>query len=211
MKKIFILSAVILAVLILATGATFVFAKDSSIFDFLFSKDQKEERIMKRMASLYPEILGDFKLYSHSVGKITKDKEVCQEIDETINKENLQIKGTFCARVTVGQYRNSENKSIFVHMMQITKGRDIPGINRLLGMTVASSDKLGNYNIFRPENHEIGWFPKNTSKMNVILTQEGVARSDPDGGETMLYQNKATGDNPVTQYFISKYPPVIEN
>ncbi len=199
-------------VLLVGAGLAFVFAKDASIFDIFFSGNQKEERALDRMEGLYPESIGDFSLYARGSEKIRKERNWCDEIDETIHRDsgNIQIKGTLCYRITVGEYRNAENKTVFINIMQITKGEDTPGIDYLFGER-AIVDKLGDYNIMRPENHEIGWFPADNSKIHVILTQEGVARKNSDGGESMLYQNKATGDNPVTQYFISKYPPTKNN
>lgn len=210
MKKIILLSLLVI-ILLVVVGGTVVFAKDSPIFDIFFSDKAKEERALNRMAKLYPEKLGEFNLYGRGGEKVRKNMEECNEVNETLNKENLETKGTVCARITIGEYRNTENKVIFVHIMKITKGKDIPGIDYLFGkLTII--DKLGNYSIMRPENHEIGWFPVDGSEIDVILTQEGVVRKEPNGGESMLYQNKVSGNNPVTQYFISKYPPVsVEN
>ena len=207
MKRIILPICIVLAILIIV-GGVIVYTKDSPMFDTFFSEKVKEERALDRMENLYPEKLGDFTLYSRGAEKVRKNKEECDEINETLNKEGLEIKGTVCARITIGEYRNAENKTVFVQIMKITKGKDIPGIDYLFGKP-AAADKLGDYEIMRPENHEISWFPADDSIIDVILTQEGVARKNPDGGESMLYQNKASGDNPVTQYFISKYPPEI--
>lgn len=208
-KKKLVISIIIFIVVVLVfSGAMFVFAKDLVIFDVFYSGQEKEIRIIKRMAKLFPEKLEDFSLYSRGPEKISGDPEECEEVNETLNKENLEIKGTVCARSARGQYRNAENKVVFVHMMRITKGADIPGLDYLFGK-IAGVFKLGSYEIVRPERHEIGWFPINKDKMDVILTQEGVARLESDGGESMLYQNQATGDNPVTKYFIEKYQPKI--
>lgn len=206
MKKI-ILFIFIIAVASIIAGGAIVYAKDFLMFDVFFSEKTKEERALNRMAKLYPEKLGDFNLYGRGAEKIRKNREECNEVNETLNKENLEIKGTVCARITIGEYRNIDNKVIFVQIMKITKGKDIPGIDYLFGK-LTMADKLKGHNIMRPENHEIGWFPADDSKIDVILTQEGAVRKNPDGGESMLYQNKATGDNLITQYFISKYPPI---
>lgn len=207
MKKIIIFILIFIVILVL-TGGIVAYTKDSPVFDIFFSDEAKEERALDRMAKLYPEKLGEFNLYGRGAEKIRKNKEECDEVNETLNKENLEIKGTVCVRGTIGEYRNTENKTVFVQIMKITKGKDIPGIDYLFGK-LAMADKLGGYSIMRPESHEIGWFPADDSKIDVILTQEGVARKNPDGGESMLYQNKASGDNPVTRYFISKYPPEL--
>lgn len=208
MKKIILLFILAIVVILVISGGIFVFAKDSPIFDVFFSDKQKEERALERMAKLYPEKLGDFSLYARGPEKVRKNKEECNEINETLNKDNLEIKGTVCARITIGEYRNAENETIFVQIMKITKGKDIPGVEYLFGK-ISGAFELKGYEIMRPENHEIGWFPEDSSEIDVVLTQEGVARKNPDGGESMLYQNKATGENPVTQYFLSKFSPSL--
>jgi hypothetical protein len=131
MKKLIILIALIIILGVVA--GVIVYAKDSPMFDIFFSENQKEERALDRMAKLYPEKLGDYTLYSRRAEKIRKNKEECSEINETLNKENLEIKGTVCARETIGEYRNAENKTVFVQMMQITKGENLEGIEYLFG------------------------------------------------------------------------------
>ncbi len=203
MKKIILL--VVLIIIILATaGGIIVYAKDSPVFDVFFSEKQKEERDLNRLAKLYPETIGNYTLYSWSAEKIQKRAE-CENVDDTINKVtgNIEVKGEICNRYTIGQYRmNGSNKVVFVHIYKTTKGEDIM---RSLLLNMLSSDKLGDYFTIRPEKHEIGWLTD--ALADYILTQEGTVKMESDGGQSMSYINKATGDNPVTQYFISKYSP----
>jgi len=204
MKKIILLFVVAVLIILIAGGGVFVFAKDLPMLDVFFSEKQKEERGLNRLARLYPETIGNYMLYSWNAEKIQKRAE-CESVNETINRVtgNLEFKGEICSRYTVGQYRmNGSNRVIFVHIYKITKGADIMK-NLLLNMS--SADKLGDYFTIRPERHEIGWLVN--SDVDYILTQEGTVKVESDGGQSMSYLNKATGDNPVTQYFMSKYPP----
>jgi len=207
MKKSIIAVLVIIITLIIIGGVAF-YARDSFVFDIFFSEEQKNERDLNRMAKLYPEKIDNFSLYSWSAEKIRKDSE-CGEINEILNNEGKEIKGEICTRTTIGQYRDSNNNAIFVHLVKISKGRDDPGIDYLFEKISQTKDKLESYNIIRPENHEIGWFPMKNFGIYLVLTQEGIARKEPDGGESMLYQNKATGNNPVTQYFLTKFQNIF--
>jgi uncharacterized protein YxeA len=203
MKKIILLIIAVVIILILG-GGVFIFAKDSPMFDVFFSEKQKEERELNRLAKLYPETIGNYTLYSWGAEKVQKRAE-CENVNETINKAvgNVEINGEVCNRYAVGQYRmQGSNKVVFVHIYKITKGADIMK-NLLLNML--SADKMGDYFAIRPERHEIGWIAGDG--VDYILTQEGTVKIESDGGQSMSYMNKATGDNPVTQYFISKYPP----
>ena len=173
-------------------GGVIVYAKDSPIFDVFFSEKTKEVRDLNRLEKLYPETIGNYTLYSWSAEKIQKRVE-CENVNE----------GEICNRYTVGQYRMSgSNKVVFVHIYKITKGADI--MKKLL-LKMLSADRLDGYFTIRPERHEIGWLTDSVA--DYILTQEGTVKMEADGGQSMSYINKATGDNPVTQYFVSKYPP----
>ena len=203
MKKI-ILLAVLIVIISAVAGGIIVYAKDSPVFDVFFSEKQKEERDLNRLAKLYPETIGNYTLYSWSAEEIQKRAE-CEKIDETINKVtgNVDVGGEICNRYTVGQYRMAgSNKVVFVHIYKITKGADT--MKKLL-LNMLSAEKLGDYFTIRPERHEIGWLTDSVA--DYILTQEGTVKIESDGGQSMSYMNKATGDNPVTQYFIGKYPP----
>ncbi|OGZ65269.1 MAG: hypothetical protein A2998_02095 [Candidatus Staskawiczbacteria bacterium RIFCSPLOWO2_01_FULL_37_25b] len=187
MKKLILWIMIIIGIIIV-TGGVAVFAKDAEIFDIFFSDKVKDERALNRMAKLYPEIMGDYVLYSWNAEKVQK---------------RAECEGEICSRYTIGQYRmDGSNKVVFVHIYKATKGTEIFK-NVLLNML--SSEKFGEYNVIRPERHEIGWWVG--SNVDYILTQEGTVKFEIDGGQSMSYINKATGENPVTQYFISKYPP----
>ena len=196
MKKTIIIFS-ILALVVLIGAGLFFFFRDDAIFDVFYSKDQWETRALNRMAKIYPKTLGQFTL-----------KEPV-ELDST-DCNQLQTNGEeVCARMARGRYYDKTDRVIIVSMTQIVKGREAAEKFLYDRATLFGSDTLYGYNIMRYEKHEIGWFPKNDSKTTVILTQEGVFAMDSvNGVELFHYPNKATGDNPVTKYFLSKYPPV---
>ena len=114
--------------IIIVTGGVAVFAKDAEIFDIFFSDKVKDERALNRMAKLYPEIMGDYVLYSWNAEKVQK---------------RAECEGEICSRYTIGQYRmDGSNKVVFVHIYKATKGTEIFK-NVLLNML--SSEKFGEY------------------------------------------------------------------
>ena len=60
------------------------------------------------------------------------------------------------------------------------------------------------HHLLRLENHEIVWFT--STDYTYVETQEGTYTADNDGSG-YSYQT-ATGDNDVTRYMLSVYPPI---
>lgn len=131
------------------------------------------------IAKMFPDKIGDYSLDKNNL----KPQYECQNVGEKSEK--------VCGYYAVGQYR-SQKKAVFVQILKMTQGADA---QKNLLSQYAQKDKIGNYNIMRVESYEIVWI----SNDNLILTQE-ISDSK--------YVEKATGDNPVTQYFLANYSPV---
>lgn len=199
MKKT-IFTVLIILFFLVTGGVIVVYAKDAPVFDIFFSEKVKEERDFNRLEKLYPEKIGNYTLYYAGGEKVAKKAE-CSQIDESFNDQAPRVQGELCTRQTIGQYRmDGSNKTVFVYIYKETKGGDLLK-NYLVKFIL---DKLGNYNIIRMEKAEIGWIP--IRDYDYILTQESMVVPGINGGESFNYANKATGDNPVTQYFLLKYP-----
>lgn len=200
MKKI-IFTVLIILFFLAVGGAIIVYAKDAPVFDVFFSGKIKEQRDFIRLEKLYPEKIGNYILYRTGREKVIKKSE-CSQIDESFNDQAPRVQGELCTRQTIGQYRmDGSNKVMFVYIYKATKGKDL--LKKYLMKFVL--DKLGDYNIIRMDKSEIGWIP--IKDYGYILIQESAVVPEINGGESFNYTNKATGDNPVTQYFLSKYTP----
>ena len=198
MKKI-ILIIIIALVLVVSGGATVYANKDAEIFDILFPENIKTERYIKRIEKLFPEKIGDYEIYiyGNSENKIRNQNE-CE------NLSGVEI----CSIKLTAEYRqNVGNNIVFVSIAKINSGKEAY-INFL--KDIATEDIINNYKITRVEKHEIFWIPA-AGKIDSIGTQEGTFVKNEIGGESYSYANLATGNNVVTQYFMTKYPPASEN
>lgn len=140
---------------------------------------------------LMPKTIGNYGVY----GLVELSKEECY----TDPKE-----GQFCYKYLRAQYRETGgNRIVFVNLTVYTKGYDVW---KKLITPLIIADKISGYDVFRVEKHEIAWYPISNSIINVVFTQEGKYTKVTDG-ENYSYEDKATGDNPVTKYFLSKYSP----
>lgn len=88
------------------------------------------------------------------------------------------------------------NKIVFVKLNNITEGIDL--VRSYVNPTTEGQK------VFRLEKHEIIWFPK--GEFNMVLVQEGTY-SKTETDVDYAYKKEASLENPVTQYFLEKYPP----
>lgn len=199
MKKIILF---ILIILILTTiGFGFVYAEKASIINIFLTPEEKELKEIQRLREMFPEKLGTYELYGLTPEKIQVKLE-CDDVEKHPDTRDTELAGKICVKTIITEYREIvSNKIIFVHFSQIYEGREI---SQQLFERFTKKEKLGNFDVVRIENHEIGWSP--ASAFDFILTQEGIVKPGKSGGESMNY-GTATGNNPVTQYFIEKYPP----
>jgi hypothetical protein len=174
-------------------GGAYVYGSELPIFDALYSPEQQELRQVQRLAKEFPAAIGTYALYGQSPEKIQVRKEcVPPESQET------------CYRNITAEYRQTDgHKVVFVH---ISKAANEGGEALKAFVTKeASPDTLGTYGVVRVEQHELGWFP--LAGYDVVMTQEGVCTPNERGTVDCGYPARATGANPVTQYFIERYPP----
>lgn len=178
---------------------------NSGMVDFLLSPEEivKKDaaREIKRLKSFFPDTLGNYVLYGRSAEKIQIRTE-CNNIEDHPDTKGAGVSGKACGKTVTGEYRDGNRHVVFVHLTKFTQGEEL---YRALTQKMARPGMLARENVFRLEEHEIGWFPAND--FDVILTQEGMYTFNPDGSEMMSYPDKANGNNSVSQYFISKFPP----
>jgi len=191
---------VIVGIVVVGSGV-FIYSKSKEINPSTpFINDAQKE--INSAESLFPEVFGDYTLYISNLKKVQIDEE-CRNVEDSSDLKSTGITGEVCIKTFIGQYRKtSENKVVFVHLNKVISGKDI---YELIFNKMSKKDVLGKYSIFRIEQHELAWVP--FSSFDFIFTQEGIWTTDSDGGESMSYKQKATGSNPITQYFINKYPP----
>lgn len=123
---------------------------------------------------------------------------------EEICDRNTNLKDEYCYKELHVSYLNTtNNKVIFVILNIVTKNLDSyeERLKRLF-----KKDVLNSFNILRSDIFDITWQPLST--YNLITVMEGKSVVNPDGSISYEYKEKASGANPVTQYFINKYSPI---
>jgi hypothetical protein len=201
-----ITNIVLIVFLILAIGGgIYIYTEiDSSMFDRFFSEVKQKEREIKRLRKDFPDSIGSYILYERNPDKIRVTSE-CEKIEDYPDTRDFGIKGEVCSKTITGQYRDtSSDKVVFVHLNIITKGEDI---SNAIYEKFSKPDILSGYNVFRIERHEVGWKP--LRDFDTVITQEGQWKIGVDGSESFSYREIATGNNPVTQYFLAEFPPTI--
>ncbi len=171
---------------------------------YLFFQKQSPQNEIENVKKYFPDAIGSFTLYGRNPEKIRMTIE-CEKLQDHPDSKGSGLQGEICGRSIIGEYRDSNtNKVVFVHLAQFTSGKRV--YKEFIEKSV-KKDVLNGQNIFRIERPEIGWFPAQT--FGAIITQEGVVKTEADGGENIgySYTGVATGNNPVLKYFIEKYPP----
>ncbi len=185
----------VVVAIIIVGGGSLAYARNAGYIDLFLSPQEKEQRELKRLKTLFPDQLGDFVLYGNSPEKIWL-KNKCVSFPYQSNIE-------LCTKTVLAEYRRVEsNEVVFVHLNKVTKGNEA---YKELMQKLSRADKLGNYNISRLEQAEIGWFP--ASQFDSIITQEGRYDLSSGGNGQYHYDQMATGDNQVTQYFLTQFSP----
>jgi hypothetical protein len=197
MKKILIIALVIIVIV-----GVFIYARESVLVSSLYiSQEEKDTKESARLESLFPDIIEDYQISLNNPTNVDVRNE-CVTIEDKADLKSTGLTGEVCTRVFIAQYveRNSR-KAVFIHASKSLKS---PELLKLVIERLSKKDTLGSRQIFRIESHEIGWFPE--SDFDVIITQEGERPKD-GGTENMSYTSKATGNNPVTKYFLDKFSP----
>ena len=173
--------------------------------DYFISPEVKAKAEYTEFEKIFPPKLENYSLYSYKGELPIRVRSKCDNLSNNPDAKQLAVSGEICIKTISAQYRNTtDNKVILMNFMKVSKGRELmlPLLSRY-----NTGDTLGIYPILRTEGHEILWLPKEV--FDSAGTQEGRWKANSDGGESLGYGEKATGQNPVTQYFIAKYPPNI--
>lgn len=195
--------AILTTFLLVSGTVTYVYSSNNEGFDRFFPKAMRDRREWKRIRLQFPDTIENFVLFDRSSEKIQMRAEECSNIEDHPDTARLGLSGEICRKTVIAQYREQAGDHvIFVQALIVTKGSEI---QRAYLSKVTQPMMIGTAHAFRLERHEIGWYP--TTRFDVLLTQEGRWKSVSGGGESMSYRNLATGDNPVTQYFLSKFSP----
>ncbi len=162
-------------------------------------KEELLQKIWEIKGSIFPHQIGTYTLDSDPEEEFS-----CQRYEEQPDVES-KLTGEICTDSRRAEYRDSSsNKVVFVIAIKFTKGRD------LWKKHLKSLERpvlIGDQTIFRIEKHELGWWT-DSFQFNRIFTQEGRITSLPNG--TSYSYGTATGENPVTQYFLEKYPSYVK-
>ena len=152
----------------------------------------------------YDECVGENPVFPGQVSRYSLIDETeisdCEEINENSNDlpPGFDNFGTVCQEGFRLQYQNDNDEGVFIHLIDTTKGKNI--FDELLELSYAEKVFL---NVFRLENHELFWFPDRA--WDLILTQEFTSTTDEHG--TSYNYGVATGEDPVTEWSITNYPP----
>lgn len=190
-----------------ATGGVYVYANiNSPMFDRFFSEAKQKKREIKRLRNNFPDSVGEYILYERNPEKIRVISE-CGKVEDYHDSISLGISGEVCSRVLVAQYRDVlSNKVVFIHLTNIAKGKNTFDA---FYEKFSRPDVLNGYKVSRVERHEIGWRP--LQNFDMVLTQEGQWEAGEDGSENFSYKETATGNNSVTQYFLTTFPAELSN
>lgn len=138
--------------------------------------------------------------------------ERCEDLGIHPDAKSLGISGEVCIEYINLEYRGANNRGVFVRLSKTPSGKDVE--MSYFDKVSSPIETLPN-SVFRVENHEIGWFPEakwflpTTATPDTIITQE-FSYSTTDEGHTQYQYGFATGDNPVTQWFLEEYSPKEE-
>ena len=187
----------ILILVLVAGGSAYAYMGDSQLFDRLYSPQEQTLRKLKRAAKDFPSEIGNYELYSRGAEPIQIQTEC-----NTLNGNDS------CQEIIRAEYHQIDGQNtVFVNLLTFTKGKDSTK-EYLHALGKSATIQSYPYEVMHIETHELGWFPK--SIYDFVLTQEGIYTLRSDGGESVSYPSKATGNNAVATYFIQKYPPLLK-
>ena len=204
-----VLLIIVVVIIVALGGVAYAYAKDPMsvlvyVPDYIVSAETKAKIEFSELKKIFPQTIGDYVLKGYKSGDPVTSQSRCEDPSKHPDTKNIDVNGEICTKIINAQYRNiTDNRVVFVNLMIVNKGKDV--FTALISK-MGKADTLGQNKIIRIERHEISWLP--VKKFDMIGTQEGRVKADSDGnGESMSYLETATGQNPVTQFFISEYPP----
>lgn len=192
-----ILSVIVLLAVLFGGVA---YAENAGLIDVFSNPDTDVAKNFAKIVA-FPESIGS---YVRTESFVSVQDE-CTDLAKSSDSAEKGLSGTVCTRVATAMYKDdAAKKSVFIHLAKITDGK-IPYVSYM--KSFSTPDMIGQYEVIRIENHELGWFPQDV--FDVLITQEGEFILDSQGNMRMGY-SKATAQNAVSQYFLNKYPPVKE-
>lgn len=205
-RKFFYFIASVFTVLIIFFGISYILALP--IIDSLLPKEIQEQQLQKRALRYFPLSIGDFKLVGESK-QIIEVGEVCNKIENNDILKKTGKTGDACMKTFSVVYSKqistttatTTSKLVKVNTSTFTKAGDMLG---LLIEESTTADILSGKTIFRTAPFRLGWSPN--SVFDLIMIDEGQKMVSSTTIVTS-FDGQAKGDNDVTQYFISKYPP----
>jgi len=172
----------------------------NQVFAFKVSSDcmfSDKENLSESILINYPQEVSTYKLVGDNL-----EKKECNDISENERAASLSLSGEICIKNRRLEYADTNsNNGMFVILTKITKGYDL---YKAYFNNYPSQATIGGYNVQRLESHELFWFISNEQ---AIFTQEFTKVPSEEGGFSYNY-GTATGDNAVTQWFLSSYPPI---
>jgi hypothetical protein len=196
MKKLLIITIILIGI-----GGGLVYADSIGLIDVFSSSNTNSARNFAKVVA-FPESIGTYVRTEYFV----RVEDECSDLADSGDAASKGLSGTVCTRIATAMYRDdATQKSVFVDLAKVTSGKE----SYVSYMKAFSRpDSIDEYEVIRMEDHILGWFPGDV--FDVLITQEGQFTLDSEGNMTMSY-GKATGQNVVSQYFLTKYPPVKEN
>jgi hypothetical protein len=142
-------------------------------------------------------------LSNYELSNFRKDTEDCNYFDPKSQSDSRGLNlssGEICVKSYELDYLDkNSNQGVFIHIVIINKGMHI---YREYLTAMSRPANIGKLGVYRLESHELWWYYKENQ---IILSREYI-RVPHENGFKYDYE-KATGDNPATQWFIGKFPP----
>lgn len=171
--------------------------------------DQSMKKIESKRASKYfPDTIGEYSVSSESEQKVEIAR-MCNKIEDNDILKEIGRTGNACMETFTALYgkvvsstiATTTGKIVKVNLSRFTEAGDLL---HLLVEKTTEIDILEGKKIFHTVPFRLGWSP--ASRFDLIITEEGESLVSSTTS-SIKYEGKATGDNDVTRYFISKYPP----
>ena len=205
-KKV-ILIAVSITVFVIAIFLI-AYLSNLPIIDPLLSDNAKEERVLRRAANNFPNIIGTYSLVDEDGQKVRVLID-CHKIEDNAILRETGRTGDACMETFSALYgtvissttATTTRKIVKVNLSRFTESADML---QLLVEKSTQPDTLNDKPVFRTAPFRLGWSP--ASKFDLIITEEGESAVSSTTS-SIKFEGTATGDNDVTKHFISKYPP----
>lgn len=205
-KKIVFTFILIAVIVIVCIGTAYILGW--SIVDSLQSNQSIKQIEIKRASKYFPDTIGEYSVSNEPEQKL-KIVSSCNKIEDNNILKEMGRTGNACMETFTALYgkvissttATTTSKIVKVNLSRFTEAGD------LLHLLVEKTTKpniLADKAIFHTVPFRLGWSP--ASRFDLIITEEGES-SVSSTTSSIKYEGIATGDNDVTRYFISKYPP----